>query len=212
MQPTNDLLQENLGRVYSAVSPGELERAYDVWAATYDHDMTEDLGWGGPEEAAKVLAERVSIAAPVLDFGAGTGLVGQSLHARGFTRVSAADLSREMLARAEARGVYASLHQVRADALLPFGDDQFEGLVSVGVLTQAHAAPDCMREWVRVVRPGGVVVFTLRPDLAEALGYAPMARALEQEGRWGKEHESADLEGFRRLQSKPYHVLTYRVR
>lgn len=213
MQDTdNDSLQAHLGRVYSAASPTELTDAYDRWAGRYDRDMMDDLGWGGPAEAAKALEGRIAADAPVLDFGAGTGLVGQALHDLGFRRIAAADLSREMLAHARARGVYETLHQVDAGAPLPFADDAFAAVVAVGVLTQAHAPPEAMREWVRVTRPGGFIVFTLRPDLAEEMGYDPVARDLEREGRWEKAFESPDLEGFRRLQSKPYRVRVYRVR
>lgn len=212
MDATNDALQAHLARVYAATSPTELAAAYDQWAGSYDHDMMDDLGWGGPEEAAKAL---VAVGAPdglVLDFGAGTGLVGQALHAHGLRRLAAVDLSTEMLAVARGRGVYEALYAVEAGRPLPFADGALAAVVSVGVLTQAHAPPDCMREWVRVVCSGGLAVFTLRPDLAESLGYDPMARALEAEGRWQKVFESADLEGFRRLQSRPYRVRVYRVR
>lgn len=210
--PDDDSLQAHLGRVYSAASPTELAEAYDRWAVRYDSDMTDDLGWGGPVEAAKALDGRVAADAPVLDFGAGTGLVGQALDHLGFRRIVAADLSRAMLARARARGVYEALHQIDAGAPLPFADGAFVAVVAVGVLTQAHAPPEAMREWVRVTRPGGFIVFTLRPDLAEEMGYDPMTRDLEREGRWERVSESPDLEGFRRLQSKPYRVRVYQVR
>lgn len=210
--PDDDSLQAHLGRVYGAASPAELTEAYDRWAARYDSDMNDDLGWGGPVEAAQALVGRVDADGPVLDFGAGTGLVGQALHDLGFRHITAVDLSREMLVRARDRGVYAALDQVDADQPLPYADAAFAAVVAVGVLTQAHAPPEALREWVRVTRPGGCIAFTLRPDLADEAGYDPVARDLEGEGKWERVFESPDLKGFRRLQSKPYRVRVYRVR
>lgn len=206
-----DTLQAHLDRVYGATSSEQLTEAYNRWAATYDRDMEEDLGWGGPEEAARALARHAPADGPVLDVGCGTGLVGRALRAAGFARVVAADLSEGMLEVARGRGVYEALHRVEAASPLPFADSTFAAVVAVGVLTQGHAAPACLRDWVRVTRSGGHVAFTLRPDLADSLGYRGVADALQAEGAWDPVEETADLTGFRRLQSRPYRVWVYRV-
>jgi len=203
-------LDAHLARVYGAKSPQELAEAYDLWAESYDRDMLEDLGWGGPEAAATVLAAHAATDAPVLDVGAGTGLAGESLRKHGFAQIFAADLSERMVALARARGVYAAVHHVSPGAL-PFGDGEFGSVVAVGVLTQGHAGPESLAEWVRITRPGGHIAFTLRPDLHEQLGYRHAAAVLEIEKKWSLLQETEDQPGFRRLQSKPYRVWVYRV-
>lgn len=210
MQPT-DNLQAHLARVYEAASPQQLEEAYDRWAASYDHDMENDLVWGGPTECANALAGRAPSDARILDVGAGTGMVGAALREVGFTHIEAADLSERMLDRARQRGIYQALHRVHADRALPFDDGSFGAAIAVGVLTQGHAPPDALRDWVRVVRSGGFIAFTLRPDLADSLGYREMFETLEAEQRWTPVFESADLTGFVRLQSKPYRVYVFGI-
>lgn len=194
---------EHLQRVYGARTPADLARAYDGWAGSYDHDMEDDLGWGAPAEAAAALARHLAPrAAPVLDLGAGTGLVGRALVAEGFTHLHAADLSPGMLQVARRRGVYRELHLLEPGPL-PFPDGHFEALVAVGVLTEGHAPPEAPGEWLPVVRPGGLVVFSLRPDLVawrSALDALP----------WTPVWESEDLPGFRRLQSRPYRIHIFR--
>ena len=55
-------------------------------------------GWMAPREAAGYLARHLEERdAPVLDAGAGTGLVGQALASHGFAHIEALDLSATML-------------------------------------------------------------------------------------------------------------------
>lgn len=194
---------EHLQRVYGATTPFELAQAYDGWAGSYDHDMEDDLGWGAPAEAAAALARHLDARdAPVLDLGAGTGLVGGALAGVGFTHLHAADLSAGMLQVARRRGVYREVHHLEPGPL-PFPDGYFDALVAVGVLTEGHAPPEAVAGWLPVVRPGGLVVFSLRPDL-EAW------RAAMDTLPWTPVWESEDLPGFRRLQSRPYRIHVYR--
>lgn len=134
--------------------------------------------------------------------GAGTGLVGRALAAQGFTHLHAADLSPGMLDVAQRRGVYRELHHVGAGPL-PFAPASFDAVVAVGVLTEGHAPPEAPGEWLPVVRPGGLVVFSLRPDL---VAWRTALHGLP----WTPVWESEDLPGFRRLQSRPYRIFVYR--
>lgn len=198
---------DHLNRVYGARSPAELAEAYDAWAASYDRDMEDDLGWGAPEEAAQALAAHLEDRdAPILDLGAGTGLVGRALAQHGFRHVHAADLSLGMLEVARAHGVYLELHPLPPGPL-PFPDGHYAALVAVGVLTEGHAPPEALRGWLPALRPGGLVVFSLRPDLT---AWREMLDVLEAEGEWSPVWESPDLPGFRRLQSRPYRIHVYR--
>ena len=97
-----------VGGVYGAKSTEELKRKYDTWAANYDRDV-ESVGYRSPAMAAGLFGRYVPAdAGEILDAGCGTGLLGDLLVPLGYRGLVGIDLSREMLARAEARGTSAN--------------------------------------------------------------------------------------------------------
>jgi SAM-dependent methyltransferase len=121
--------------------------------------------------------------ARILDAGAGTGLLGAALRARGFTSLDALDLSPAMLAEAQRKSVYRNLVEARLGDRLPYADGTYDAVVSSGVLTTGHAPASSLDELVRITRPGGHVVFTLRSDRTPP-GYDDAIAALSASGRW----------------------------
>jgi len=79
----------------------------------------------------------------------------------GYQALTGIDLSREMLARAEARGVYQELHAMDLGTRLDFADDRFAASTALGVLTPGHGPPTALDEMLRVTRPGGHLIFTV---------------------------------------------------
>ena len=170
--------------VYASKDEQELGERYDQWAASYEKDMHEDFGWYGPPEAVAAAAKFVPKNARILDAGAGTGLVGQLLNARGHNHLVAMDLSEGMLEQARNKNVYGEYHQMVMGETLDFPTDSFDAALSVGVLTVGHAPASSLRELVRVVRSGGHIIYTLRPDLYEDGGFKEIQTALESDGKW----------------------------
>ena len=170
--------------VYNAHDREELEKRYDAWAADYDRDLNESFGYIGPRLGAEYFAKHVSRDAHVLDAGAGTGLVGIELSKLGYTRIDGIDMSQGMLDVAWAKGVYGELRQMVLGERLEYPDDHFDAVVSVGVLTLGHAPASSLDELVRVVKPGGHVVFSLRPDIYEQKGFKEKQSELETSGLW----------------------------
>ena len=169
--------------VYGSTSNQELEERYDQWAAEYDRDLNEDFVWRAPENAARVLAGLVSGDASVLDAGAGTGLAGERLAAAGFTKMAAMDISQGMLDVAQAKNVYSSFHQMVMGETLGFETDEFDAVISVGVFTLGHAPIHSFDELVRVTKPGGYIVFSLRTDMVDD-GYQAYFDRLAASGQW----------------------------
>jgi predicted TPR repeat methyltransferase len=170
-----------IAQVYAARDTDELTALYDAWAADYDRQIGEEMGYSGPAEATAALSRVVPETAAVLDVGAGTGLVGVVLHARGYRNLTAADVSASMLRVAERKCVYRALHVVDLDRGLPWGPAAFEALIGVGVYTSGHASARSIAELARVCRPGGYVCLSLRAD-ASAAGYLEEIDRLEQKG------------------------------
>jgi predicted TPR repeat methyltransferase len=90
----------DLAGAYSIASTAEALRVYADWATTYDATFAVKMGYTAPQRiAALFLAEGGQTAQPVLDIGAGTGLVAEALPG---LEIDGIDLSPEMLAQAEA--------------------------------------------------------------------------------------------------------------
>jgi ubiquinone/menaquinone biosynthesis C-methylase UbiE len=170
--------------IWSSKDQLELAARYDRWAAEYDADLGEAFGWIGPAKAAELFARLVPADARVLDAGAGTGLVGQALASHGYKKLIAADISEGMLNEARKKGVYRSFHRVVMGEPIDFRSNSFDAVISIGVLTEGHAPPGALDELVRITKPGGHVVFSLRTDLYETGGFRQMQQRLIDAGRW----------------------------
>lgn len=185
-----------LDRVYAAATPDELADAYAAWAATYDRG-TAELGYCLPFLIPGWLARHLPAGAgPVLDAGCGTGLTGPCLRALGYDAVEGLDMSPDMLAIARSRGAYGVLKQGMLGETLPWPDDHFAAFVSAGVFTAGHAPAAGLRELVRITRPGGLAVFTVRDVLLDTAGFRALFGELAAAGRWRPVEESPPYRAF----------------
>ena len=203
---------ERVKWIYTSTSEEELEERYNEWAAHYDTDLENAFGWIGPDRAAETLSKHVLPGAKVLDVGAGTGLVGVALAARGFTNLVGIDLSEGMLAQAREKKVYRELRRMVLGQSLEFTTDEFDAAISVGVFTVAHAPAAAFDEIARIVRPGGFFVFTLRPDTYEQDGFRQKQEAIEKAGRWHLVERSEPFQTLPKGEPDVYHeVWMYQI-
>ncbi|MBI9082399.1 MAG: class I SAM-dependent methyltransferase [Desulfobacterales bacterium] len=173
-----------LKKVYAATSNEELEVAYDEWADDYDAHVT-GFGWKSPAVAVGLFGRYVpSREARVLDAGAGTGQIGELLMIMGYGNLMGIDLSAGMLAKAQKTGAYGELRQMLLGEHLDFPDNHFAACLSVGVFTAGHAPAAGFDELVRVVAPGGFIVFSLRDVVYLDDGFKAKFDALAAEGHW----------------------------
>lgn len=156
---------DKLAWIYRPDPRFSLEQRYDAWALTYDTDL-RDTYQENPRRAALLLKECLPAGGgPVLDAGAGTGLVGEELSKLGYDDLTALDRSPGMLSRASAKGVYRRVvHGTLANAPALFPQQRFAAIVAVGVFTFAHAEPADLAALDRVLQPGGWLVIAVRAD------------------------------------------------
>ena len=181
MAPTKD---EILARVYGARTNEDLSEGYDGWAPDYNGDM-ERRGYRLPGMVTALTARHVGTQeGPLLDAGAGSGLLGVWLRIVGYTDITGIDLSKGMLDLAEATGAYGALHRMTLGELLDFPDAAFAAVASAGAFGATHAPATGFDELLRITRPGGHLVLSIRvKDMAEKGFPAAIAR-LEQAGLW----------------------------
>ncbi len=173
----------DLDRLYGAHDLDELRGEYDRIASAYDAELLDGMGYRSPAALSEVVRRLLQPDARVLDAGAGTGLLGVALAKEGFTRLDAFDLSPGMLAEAARKNVYDDLRTGRLGDALEYGDGTYDAVVSAGVLTTGHAPATSLDELVRITRPGGHLIFTLRSDQMPP-GYDEKIAELEKARRW----------------------------
>ena len=106
---------------------------------------------------------------------------GAALKAAGFENLVAVDYSAGMLEIAARKGIYRETMQADLSQRTAFPDDAFDAVVTVGTTSQMPC--ESLRELVRLVRPGGRIVFTVYPEAYVNRGYAAIQQEFEAEGR-----------------------------
>lgn len=202
----------DLSSVYAARDSREVAELYDRWADDYEESI---LAWGYLTPAVtswfigRFVEDKTS---PVLDAGAGTGLMGDVLAALGYSDVTAIDISENMLEHARRKGVYGEVRRMELGRDLDLPTRAFAAVVATGVFAAGHAPPESLDELARVTRPGGAVIFSVRTDVYEQ-AFRPKHEGLETEGKWERVGETRPFSHLPledpELQLK---VFAYRVR
>ena len=115
---------------------------------------------------------------PVLDIGAGTGLLAEALKPSDIGPVDATDISQDMLDVAESKGLYRHLFTGDVTQSMPVDDGSYTGIVSSGTFTHGHVGPEALDEVLRMVKTGGLVTLSINAKHYAALGFAAKLDAL----------------------------------
>jgi amino acid adenylation domain-containing protein len=178
--------------VFEARTPTELAARYDEWAASYEGDMGDH---GGPLEAVEALARYVPVEGRILDAGCGTGITGALLSDRGYRHLEGLDISEGMLREAGKKGCYTALHRQALGETLDFPAATFDAVLVVGVFARSHAPSRSLAELVRVTKPGGHIIFTLRPEFYLATDFKDTMASLAEAHRWRLEETTEPFDG-----------------
>jgi len=110
--------------------------------------------------------------------------MGAILDALGYQGQVGIDMSRGMLDKAAQRNIYKTLHQMVLGEELDFPSNHFSACQSMGVFTAGHAPASAFDELVRVVCPGGHILFSLMEEVYDQKGYKDKFEALEKVSKW----------------------------
>ena len=158
-------------------------------------DVKEDLGYVAPKLAAEQLSDKLherglSKNAHIIDLGCGTGLVGEHLHKLGYKNVDGVDISPESIRIAKEKQVYREFFcgYMASDECKDLGIEanQYDAAICIGVFTIGHVKSKGFDDLIHVVKPGGLVCFTIRECIANdpAYGYNEKLDALCQQKKW----------------------------
>ena len=108
----------------------------------------------------------------MIDIGAGTGICGADLAARGIGPLDATDISPEMLLKAADKRCYRQTIEGDILAGLPIQPDTYAGAVSSGTFTHGHVGPEALTEVLRILAPRGLAVLSINAEHFESAGFA----------------------------------------
>lgn len=203
-----------LEKVYAAQTDEDRREAYNEWAKDYDKDVTE-FGIQLPYVGACVFAKYVEIGTkPVLDAACGTGMHSMPLKMMGYDGFHGIDISDGMLAIAKERNVYDSLQRMVLGRPLEFADNFFPVTYAIGALAPGNAPPESLDEFVRVTKPGGLVIWSTHAHINERTQpFHDKRNQLHSQKAWDLEFETDPFMSMPTGDSVIRHaVYVYRVR
>lgn len=149
-----------LDKAYAARDVSATRDLYDDWAASYDAEVSEHQ-YATPGRCADALVKfSTDMTAPVLDFGCGTGLSGLALKLAGFSVIDGVDLSAEMLAQADQKGIYNKLHHIKAGDQLDHAPGYYAAIAAIGVIGAGAAPISVLHMLMKGLGRGGLLVLS----------------------------------------------------
>ena len=154
---TND--SPSLTSAYALSSVDDNRRLYAAWSKDYDQEFALTMDYILPQHVARFFVENGG-SGPVLDVGAGTGLLGQLLyqHCR---PVDALDLSPEMLDIAAQKNIYRHVDAIDVTVPIAHFGRFYDGIVSSGTFTHGHVGPDAIDNLFALARVGALFCLSI---------------------------------------------------
>ena len=163
--------KKSLKDAYSIKTPEDSINLYRSWSSSYDSDFAKQNDYRSPIEIAKYFDKYSNHKdTPILDVGAGTGLVGECLN-ESSREIDAIDISPEMLNIARLKNCYSKIIEADLTKRLLISDNHYGAIVSAGTFTHGHVGPDVLDELLRVTKSGALFVLTIHYQLFKKAGF-----------------------------------------
>ncbi|XP_033124127.1 methyltransferase-like protein 27 [Anneissia japonica] len=141
--------------IQGSSSKNDVIEKFDDLADTFD-EFSKGSGYTAPKYCSTLLSEHIpDRKANILDFGCGTGLVGEQLYQLSFQNIDGFDCAPKCLQVAENKQIFKRLFcEFFSGQTLNLATDFYDGLICVGGFFASGLKANCFREWIRIVKPG----------------------------------------------------------
>ena len=174
-------MSKKLKDAYSLNSLEDTINLYKAWSKNYDCDFAQNNYYKSPQNVVKYFLKYSRKGdSPILDVGAGTGLISIHLKKYSSSILHAIDISKEMLDQAEQKKSYEKIIVADLNQKLKIADNVYGAILSAGTFTHGHLGPNIFGELLRIVKPGGLFVITIHEEVFLKNGFK---KALEQLGK-----------------------------
>ena len=154
--------KKGLNDAYSVKTPEDNIKLYKVWASSYDDDFAKKNDYRSPVLISNYYDKYSNKNdVPVLDVGAGTGLIAEVMNKKNTIDIDAIDISPEMLESAKSKNCYNKLLEADLTKNLDIDNNYYGAIVSAGTFTHGHIGPNALDELLRVTKPSGLFVITI---------------------------------------------------
>ncbi len=154
--------KKGLNDAYSVKTPEDNIKLYKVWASSYDDDFAKKNDYRSPVLISNYYYKYSNKNdVPVLDVGAGTGLIAEVMNKKNTIDIDAIDISPEMLESAKSKNCYNKLLEADLTKNLDIDNNYYGAIVSAGTFTHGHIGPSALDELLRVTKPSGLFVITI---------------------------------------------------
>jgi len=174
---------EHLIEAYNLQTDQDARNFYNEWANNYDTHLINDLNYNAFEHVANDLAEVLGddYNARILDIGAGTGLVGESLAKLGYTNIDGWDISEKVLIEARSKNVYADLYAININEFKPI-KPMYDAAISCGTFTKGHVKHHALTNIAQILKPDAYFVCTINIGIWKEYGFKDTIEQLESDG------------------------------
>jgi len=138
---------------------------YDDWCDKYDEDLVMIGNYTGHIKCVEAFLKLgLDRKVAILDLAAGTGLLGAEVAQYGYENVDGLDSSLGMLGQARKQAIYQDyiLAMVEGLGSIPINDETYDVVMSSNGFAPGQIYPTAIPEVLRVIRPGGYLIWTMR--------------------------------------------------
>ena len=114
----------------------------------------------------------------------------QSLAQMAYRNLDGLKPSSGMLQIARRTRIYRRLLPLYLGATVDLPDESDDAVVASGVLTHGHAPPESLDGIIKLLRPGGVTIFSLSPTARKEQGFGHKIEQLQAAGQWQRLDQS----------------------
>jgi len=160
-------------------NPDEVTKVYNDSSNTYGQDVIQD-GWNSSfvllrSELQKIFSAKNVVPSSyqwnVLDAGCANGLLGDKVDFKKYgVDLHGIDIAKNLLDIAKNKGTYKELHQASFGDSIPYDREVFDTVIANGVLGYC-ATNRPIYEFLRILKPGGHILISMRSHHFEERGY-----------------------------------------